>query len=81
MRFKIASALIIITCICCMSFIQDGKKKIVFFGDSITELGVNKGGYIDLLNNRIANNGQTNQFELLGAGIGGNKIYDLYLRL
>ena len=81
MRFKIASALIIITCICCMSFIQDGKKKIVFFGDSITELGVNKGGYIDLLNNRIASNGQTNQFELLGAGIGGNKIYDLYLRL
>ena len=81
MRFKIASALIIITCICCMSFIQDSKKKIVFFGDSITELGVNKGGYIDLLNNRIANNGQTNQFELLGAGIGGNKIYDLYLRL
>ncbi len=81
MRFKIASSLFIITCICCLSFVQDGKKKIVFFGDSITELGVNKGGYIDLLNNRIVNNGQTNQFELLGAGIGGNKIYDLYLRL
>jgi lysophospholipase L1-like esterase len=44
-------------------------------------LGVKKGGYIDLLNNRIANNGQSNQYELLGAGIGGNKIYDLYLRL
>jgi lysophospholipase L1-like esterase len=81
MRFKIALSLFIITCICCLSFVQDGKKKIVFFGDSITELGVNKGGYIDLLNNRIVNNGQTNQFELLGAGIGGNKIYDLYLRL
>jgi lysophospholipase L1-like esterase len=64
-----------------MSFMQVGKKKIVFFGDSITELGVKKGGYIDLLNNRIASNGQVNQFELLGAGIGGNKIYDLYLRL
>ena len=81
MRFKIASALFIITCICCLSFVQDGKKKIVFFGDSITELGVNKGGYIDLLNNRIANKGQSNHYELLGAGIGGNKIYDLYLRL
>ena len=81
MRFKIASSLFIITCICCLSFIQDGKKKIVFFGDSITQMGVKKGGYIDLLNNRIASNGQTNQFELLGAGIGGNKIYDLYLRL
>ena len=81
MRFKIIPYLMIVASICCLSFVQDGKKKIVFFGDSITELGVNKGGYIDLLNNRIVNNGQTNQFELLGAGIGGNKIYDLYLRL
>ena len=76
MRFKITSALFIITSICCLSFMQDGKKKIVFFGDSITEMGVKKGGYIDLLNTRIANNGLSNQYDLLGAGIGGNKIYD-----
>jgi len=81
MRFKSIPYLLIFTSICLLSFIQDGKKKIVFFGDSITELGVKKGGYIDLLNNRIANNEQSNQYELLGAGIGGNKIYDLYLRL
>lgn len=81
MRLKIASFVLIFTSIICLSFMQEGKKKIVFFGDSITELGVKKGGYIDLLNNRIVSNGQTNQFELLGAGIGGNKIYDLYLRL
>jgi lysophospholipase L1-like esterase len=81
MRFKIIPYLLIVASICFLSFIQDGKKKIVFFGDSITELGVNKGGYIDLLNNRIANNGQSNQYDLLGAGVGGNKIYDLYLRL
>lgn len=81
MRLKIASFVLIFTSFICLSFMQEGKKKIVFFGDSITELGVKKGGYIDLLNNRIVGNGQTNQFELLGAGIGGNKIYDLYLRL
>jgi len=81
MRFKIIPYLLLVTSFCFLSFIQDGKKKIVFFGDSITELGVKKGGYIDLLNNRITNNGQANQYELLGAGIGGNKIYDLYLRL
>ena len=81
MRLKIARFVLMITCIISLSFMQEGKKKIVFFGDSITELGVKKGGYIDLLNNRIVGNGQTNQFELLGAGIGGNKIYDLYLRL
>ena len=57
------------------------KEKNYIFGDSITELGIKKGGYIDLLNNRIASNGQVNQYEFLGAGIGGNKIYDLYLRL
>lgn len=81
MRFKIVPFLLIIACFSCLSFMQDGKKKIVFFGDSITELGVKKGGYINLLNQRIANNGQTSQFELIGAGIGGNKIYDLFLRL
>jgi lysophospholipase L1-like esterase len=81
MRFKIIPYLLIVISICFLSFVQDGKKKIVFFGDSITELGVKKGGYIDLLNTRITNNGQSNQYELLGAGIGGNKIYDLYLRL
>lgn len=81
MRLKIARFVLMITSIISLSFMQEGKKKIVFFGDSITELGVKKGGYIDLLNNRIVSNGQMNQFELLGAGIGGNKIYDLYLRL
>jgi hypothetical protein len=81
MRFKIIPYLLIVTLISFLSFVQDGKKKIVFFGDSITELGVKKGGYIDLLNDRITNNGQANQYELFGAGIGGNKVYDLYLRL
>lgn len=81
MRFKIVPFLLIIACFSCLSFMQVGKKKIVFFGDSITELGVKKGGYIDLLNQKLANNGQASQFELIGAGIGGNKIYDLFLRL
>ena len=30
---------------------------------------------------RLAKKGMTDQFELIGSGIGGNKIYDLYLRL
>lgn len=81
MRFKIVASLLIFTSICCLSFVQDGKKRIVFFGDSITELGVKKGGYIDLLNNKIANSGLANQYALIGSGKGGNKVYDLYLRL
>ncbi len=81
MRFKIIPYLLIITSFGFLSFMQEGKKRIVFFGDSITELGVKKGGYIDLLNNKLTNNGQAKQYDLLGAGIGGNKIYDLFLRM
>lgn len=57
------------------------KTKIVFFGDSITQMGINKGGYIDRIQSAINDKGLQNKYELLGAGVGGNKVYDLYLRL
>lgn len=57
------------------------KKRIVFFGDSITQLGAQKGGYIDLIQNTLNKKGMAENYELIGAGVGGNKIYDLYLRL
>lgn len=52
-------------------------KKVIFFGDSITQMGVWKNGYIDLLKKSV----DSNKFQLIGAGIGGNKVYDLYLRM
>ena len=57
------------------------KTKIIFFGDSITQMGVNKGGYIDRIKQEINKKNLQNKYELTGAGIGGNKVYDLYLRL
>lgn len=51
--------------------------RVVFFGDSITQAGVGPGGYIDRLKKTLP----ADQFELIGAGIGGNKIYDLFLRM
>ncbi|QHV97696.1 SGNH/GDSL hydrolase family protein [Spirosoma endbachense] len=51
--------------------------RVVFFGDSITQAGIKTGGYIDRLKTLLP----TDQFELIGAGIGGNKIYDLFLRM
>lgn len=57
------------------------KTKIVFFGDSITQAGVNKGGYIDRIQTAINSKGIKDNYELAGAGIGGNKVYDLYLRM
>lgn len=53
--------------------------KVIFFGDSITRAGLEPEGYITLMKNALR--GKTNpEFELIGAGIGGNKVYDLFLR-
>ena len=57
------------------------KTRIVFFGDSITQAGVKKGGYIDRIQQAINKASLTDSFELIGAGIGANKVYDLYLRM
>ncbi len=59
---------------------QDTPIKIVFFGDSITQAGVNPGGYIDKMKTMLEKQGIKDKYQLIGAGIGGNKIYDLYLR-
>ncbi len=63
------------------SFAALQKKKVIFFGDSITEAGVKPGGYITKIADLITKDGLTDQFELIGAGIGGNKVYDLFLRM
>ncbi|MEI9908391.1 MAG: GDSL-type esterase/lipase family protein [Bacteroidota bacterium] len=64
-----------------MSFITPAKKtKIIFFGDSITQAAVRPGGYIVKMDSLIKTQG-INDYELIGSGIGGNKVYDLYLRM
>ena len=55
--------------------------RIVFFGDSITQAGVMKGGYIDRIQQAVNKISAQDKYELIGAGIGGNKVYDLYLRM
>ena len=55
--------------------------KVIFFGDSITQAGVQKGGYITRIDSMCKKEGLGNDFEFIGAGIGGNKVYDLYLRM
>jgi lysophospholipase L1-like esterase len=81
MNSKLMLLTAFIGCLFLLSFRGDKKKKIVFFGDSITQMGVNKGGYIDLIKQDLANKGVANNYEIIGAGIGGNKIYDLFLRM
>ncbi|HCT23683.1 MAG TPA: G-D-S-L family lipolytic protein [Chitinophagaceae bacterium] len=64
-----------------MSFQPPKKKKIIFFGDSITEMAVKYEGYLVKLDSMIQAQGLKDQYELIGSGISGNKVYDLYLRL
>ncbi len=72
--------LIALTIFSLLSFKADKPKKIVFFGDSITQAGVNPTGYITQMGEMLKEKGLADQYELIGAGIGGNKVYDLYLR-
>ena len=57
------------------------KTTILFFGDSITQQGVEKNGYIQQIQEHIAHSSSNLEYNLIGSGISGNKIYDLYLRL
>ena len=63
------------------AFMPVSKKKVIFFGDSITELGVKPGGYITKMDSICKAEGRSAEFEFAGSGISGNKVYDLYLRL
>lgn len=63
------------------SFTMQKKSKVIFFGDSITELGARPGGYITRVDSMCRLAGKGGDYEFAGAGIGGNKVYDLYLRM
>ena len=81
MQKLLKSLLLITLMVSVLSMADDKKTRIVFFGDSITQAGVNPGGYIRVLDTLLRNKGVADKYELVGAGIGGNKIYDLYLRM
>lgn len=76
-RYIIAAGFFIIA----TSMILQKSKRVIFFGDSITQMGVNPGGYIVKMGEMLEQKGLSKEYELLGSGIGGNKIYDLYLRM
>ena len=64
-----------------VAFTGQKKNKIIFFGDSITELAVKPGGFIEIMNSTLKKNNIKDNYDLIGAGVSSNKIYDLYLRL
>jgi lysophospholipase L1-like esterase len=81
MKHLLRFVFLLLTLITTASMMKQKKTKIVFFGDSITQAGIGPSGYITKMQEMLQKNGTSAQYELVGAGIGGNKIYDLYLRM
>jgi lysophospholipase L1-like esterase len=77
---KTFSRVFLITATISVSFMPFKKIKVVFFGDSITEAAVKPHGFI-MIDDSLLNVGGTTNYDLIGAGISGNKVYDLYLRM
>jgi lysophospholipase L1-like esterase len=76
MRSIILSSIILLSV-----FMPQKKKKVIFFGDSITQQGAEAGGYITRIDSMCRIENKTAQFEFIGSGVSGNKVYDLYLRI
>ncbi len=81
MQLIVRSLLLIAIIILLSSWYKQKITRIVFFGDSITEAGVGPEGFITRIGESLKSKGLGGRYELVGAGIGGNKVYDLYLRM
>ncbi|HTS44875.1 MAG TPA: SGNH/GDSL hydrolase family protein [Puia sp.] len=81
MKFISRSVFVICLFMIVSAMLNQKAKRIVFFGDSITEAGARPGGFIGMIGDALTKKGLASQYELIGAGIGGNKVYDLYLRM
>lgn len=64
-----------------VSFKKQAKKKIIFFGDSITQAAVRGDGYIVKIDSIIEAKGKKDNYELIGAGISGHRVENLFNRL
>ncbi|MBS1919549.1 MAG: G-D-S-L family lipolytic protein [Bacteroidetes bacterium] len=77
MKNLLSLSFIFLTLLC----MPQKKTIVIFFGDSITEQGAQPGGYITRIDSLCKTEHKRDQYVFVGSGIGGNKVYDLYLRL
>jgi lysophospholipase L1-like esterase len=70
-------------CVLLLSCTRVQKRKVIFFGDSITQFGTEKDGYILKIKEmeKWRNLFGKYQYEFIGAGVSGNKVTDLAVRL
>jgi isoamyl acetate esterase len=73
--------LCLLTCMTLLTSFSLKTQKVIFFGDSITYMGARPGGYIVRMKDALDKKNLGSDYDLIGAGIGGNKVYDLYLRM
>jgi isoamyl acetate esterase len=81
MRNLRRNLLLLLTAMTLFSAFRPKTQKVIFFGDSITYMGAKPGGYIMKMKDALEKAGKGSDYDLVGAGIGGNKVYDLYLRM
>jgi len=77
MKTLFRTTVLLSICLTALTSMTFKPKRIIFFGDSITQQGVSKNGYVTLIKKSL----DSTKYDVIGAGIGGNKVYDLYLRL
>lgn len=77
MKTLFKTSILLSFCLIALTSMTFKPKRIIFFGDSITQQGVSKNGYVTLIKKSL----DSTKYDIIGAGIGGNKVYDLYLRL
>ena len=77
---KAFSKVFLISTLISFSFMPVKKIRVVYFGDSITEAAVKPHGFI-MIDDSLLNPKGASNYELIGAGVSGNKVYDLYLRM
>jgi lysophospholipase L1-like esterase len=77
MKTLLKTSILLSFCLIALTSMTFKPKRIIFFGDSITQQGVSKNGYVTLIKQSL----DSTKYNVIGAGIGGNKVYDLYLRL
>jgi lysophospholipase L1-like esterase len=78
---RLTAIMILFAAMTVLTSLRTKTQKVVFFGDSITQEGAKPGGYIVLMKTALEQKGVGSNYDLIGAGIGGNKVYDLYLRM
>ncbi|MGC4231527.1 MAG: GDSL-type esterase/lipase family protein [Niabella sp.] len=72
--------ILMVTTIALFAFQPVKKKKVIFFGDSITQQGARPGGYIPKIDSLCKLDNLSDHFEFVGKGVSGDRVYDLFFR-